>query len=211
MTEEIWKDIPKTGKSNMNYQVSNLGRVKRLPGSFISWNRFKHCVTNVKEKILKHGVDQKGYHVVVLYGKMIKVHRLVAIAFLSNEENHPIINHINSITSDNRVENLEWCTYSHNAIHSYQIGNKKGFLGRTNNMNKFTETQIIEVKKHLDNDTDVRVISDITGVTLNTVRHIRDGKSWSWLTGIPHKKRKSRHNGIHKRGKKPVDTTTETK
>lgn len=41
-------------------------------------------------------------------------HRLVAIAFIDNPNNYPIINHINENRCDNRVENLEWCTDAYN-------------------------------------------------------------------------------------------------
>ena len=43
-----------------------------------------------------------------------RVHRLVAIAFIPNEDNLPEINHINHVRDDNRVENLQWCTTEQN-------------------------------------------------------------------------------------------------
>ena len=50
--------------------------------------------------------------------KTIKVHTLIADTFISNPNNFKIINHINEIKTDNRVENLEWCTNKYNNIYN---------------------------------------------------------------------------------------------
>lgn len=105
--EEIWKDI--CGYEGL-YQVSNCGRVK----SFRKWKR----ASCPEEYVLKHSLNNGGYHFVTLYTgggrKKILVHRLVAEAFIPNPDGLPHINHIDEDKGNNRADNLEWCTPQYN-------------------------------------------------------------------------------------------------
>lgn len=115
-TTEEWKDIK--GYED-NYQISSLGRVR-------SKDRYEYMVINDgyrlrRGQLIKGELDKQGYHRVGLWKdakcRKFLVHRLVAKAFLPNSKKHPIINHIDEDPMNNRVENLEWCSYSYNSTY----------------------------------------------------------------------------------------------
>ena len=108
---EQWKDIE--GYEG-RYQVSNLGRVKSLPilkrnGNGYYWT---------KEKIRRLKINEDGYQAITLVEnskfKTYTIHRLVATAFIENPNNYSEVNHIDEIKTNNRVDNLEWCTHAYN-------------------------------------------------------------------------------------------------
>ena len=102
--KELFKSI--TGYEGL-YEVSNLGNVRRIAG--------KGCIETRVLKLIK---QLNGYLYVGLCKnnkvKLHRVHRLVATAFIDNPENLPCINHIDENKENNRVDNLEWCSYSYN-------------------------------------------------------------------------------------------------
>lgn len=122
---EIWKDIE--GYENL-YQVSNLGRVKSLGNGNARNPNFQ------KERIMK-ARDNKGYLQVGLSKdgkkKRYQIHRLVAIAFIQNPNNLPQVNHISEDKTNNRVDNLEWCSAKYNI--NYGTRNKRMSESLTNN------------------------------------------------------------------------------
>ena len=123
---EKWKEI----EGYTDYMVSNLGNVKSL--------KFD------KEINLKSLKTKNGYFRVELYkdGKRKRklIHRLVAEAFIPNSDNKPCIDHINTDKTDNRVENLRWCTQEENMNNPFtkekmSISNI-GKLGREHHLSK---------------------------------------------------------------------------
>ena len=116
MQNEIWKDVP--GYAGL-YQVSNTGRVKSFK------NQYGHGI-----RILKGEKTQAGYIQVSLNKKRYKIHRLVAMAFIPNPDVLPQINHKNEIKTDNRAENLEWCTAKYNVNYGTAIERRSKKRGK---------------------------------------------------------------------------------
>ena len=110
-----WKNI----EGFKSYQISDTGLVKSLPKRGNKSNFL----------ILKESDNGKGYKKVGLNEdgkfKQFYIHRLVAKAFIPNPENKKTVNHKNGIKHDNRVENLEWNTYSENNFHSVNVLKRK--------------------------------------------------------------------------------------
>ena len=114
--EEIWKEIENT---NGMYFVSNLGNVKKQNKSIKKTER-KDGYVKVR---INHGDCVKNYF----------VHRLVALAFIPNENNLPQVNHIDGNKSNNTVANLEWCSEKENQKHRIEVLHKD-MVGENNPM-----------------------------------------------------------------------------
>lgn len=96
------------------YEVSNLGNVKSLKRLSTVWDGYQ----KKKDRLLKPNINNNGYATVSLCKdakvKVMLIHRLVAIAFVPNPHNKPIVDHIDTNPLNNRADNLRWCTQKEN-------------------------------------------------------------------------------------------------
>lgn len=107
----MWKDIK--GYEG-HYRISSFGVVMSL-------KKFNKSAIESDILMLSPKVDAYGYHEVGLrmdgVVKYMKIHRLVAMAFIENSENKPQVNHIDANKLNNNLSNLEWATSQEDANH----------------------------------------------------------------------------------------------
>ncbi len=173
--EEIWKDIK---EYEGLYQVSNLGRIRRLV--FIN-----NIIKKEKIKILKLYTNTRNRQYVTLYKNNIRknciVHRLVAKEFIPNLQNLPEINHIDGNPSNNVVTNLEWCTKKYNMKHAYynELNNLKKYNERNKKSIMRSDGKIYDCSYSAAQDMGVTVFS-IRDVLKNRIKTCK-GYSFKYI------------------------------
>ena len=166
-----------------DYEVSNLGRVR-------SWRQGIRSKPKSKPVIIA-GSDRLGYRAVDLYDRMsghkqFGIHRLVCEAFLLNPGDKPYVNHKNFDRSDNRAENLEWCTAHENTLHAKAGGRCNGGHGASelNGGKRHPKAKLSlgdarRIKELLANGEKQRVIAEMFGVGRTAIADIKRGRTWS--------------------------------
>ena len=121
-----WQNV-----GNTNIMVSDQGEF---------YDKDKMCF--VEPRVYDYGYSR------VKVGKEWKdCHRLVAMYFLPNPNNYKYVNHKNSIKSDNRVDNLEWCTNEYNSRYAQENGEiKKNVILKINAFTNEIEEEIPNIK-----------------------------------------------------------------
>ena len=171
MTKPIPATVSKPIKGYEDcYQVTNDGQIISLERAVIMQGYSRQ----IKARLRKLN---KGRYMMVCLTKggsreTRLVHRLVAEAFIPNPNSLPCINHKDFNTHNNRVDNLEWCTYKDNTRHRYA----NNHCGRV-----YTDEQIVEARRLDAGGLSRREIREKLGITTTSLQAILTGHSWKHL------------------------------
>ena len=181
-----------------DYEISETGRV------------FSNKRATRKE--LKVTYVQNAYALVSLSSRSKSVHRLVALAFIANPENKPLVNHIDGDKHNNVVTNLEWVTHKENSQHACDTGLNPKQKGETNAMAKLSNAKcyslITEMLSGLSNEE----LAEEFSLHPRYVSLIRGKKRWIAMWDddfrgiIPPKSSKPRTRGTKVRSTLSTDT-----
>jgi hypothetical protein len=179
MEQEIWKDI-----KNFEglYQISSLGRIKRLNSEIIA---IEHWGKGIIARIIKERILAKahlrGYELVSLKknGKQTtrQVHRLVAETFIPNPLNKPQINHKDCNKENNHINNLEWVTDKENKEHA--VLNGKMPKGEKSGKAKLNEFQVRVIRR--SEELSERELAKIFKVHSTTIRYAIVRETWKHI------------------------------
>lgn len=137
---------------------------------------YVHQPISAKE-LVGNRLSQKGYKRVNIKNKVFFVHRLIALTFIENTEKKPFINHKNGIKTDNRVENLEWCTNKENRNHA--VANN--LQARGESISHLKNEDIFKIRKLYGNNISQYEIAKMFNCCQQTISKIVRRSSWTHI------------------------------
>lgn len=164
---ELWRDIP----GYEDRQASTAGRIRK-----VSTGEIVTPYTN------------KGYQFItlrIIEGRYIDtvprtVHYLAMLTFVGERPDGMHINHKNGIKTDNRVENLEYCTPAENSRHAADV--LKRFSGITRRGGKLTTEQVREIRQRYANGGETHnSLAKAFGVSKCSINEILQRRAWKYI------------------------------
>lgn len=172
--QEEWRWIP--GYEG-RYMVSSSGRIK----SFVKYNTGKIISERRKNNC---GYPSVRLRYAPKKSEQFLVHRLVAKAFIPNSENKPFINHKNFIKSDNRIENLEWCTQHENMLYTNEHNGPHSIRGTKNMWAKLNENDVLNIRDLRKQGKSGPQIAQMFNISISHANMVSRKSSWKHLKDV---------------------------
>jgi len=163
----VWKEID---GYNGDYLISDNGKVKSVRTNRIMKSNLRTGYPSV-------GLSLKGKT------KNVRIHRIVAMEFIDNPYDKRCVNHIDGNKENNNASNLEWATHSENNLHAMRNGLNQAPRGHDQNFSKLTNENVKKICERLENNEIPKDICKAFNVSGRTIYDIKQGNTWSWLTG----------------------------
>lgn len=144
-------------------------------------SRTGRIFSEISNKIMKPGTNPKGYHYIGAHfkphkkKKYLQLQKIIATVFCGGYHKGLVVDHINGIRTDNRVENLEWVTQSENCLRAWKSGTHKKVLGEANHATKYTDKEIDAMCQLVASGKTPKEVSILTGICIGTIQNIIGG------------------------------------
>lgn len=139
-------------------------------------------IRNAKTKRILHEFKGKdGYLRTQFGGKSRTVHRVIAKTFLPKDEARIYVNHIDGDKTNNKVENLEWCTFSENMKHAYNNGLMKSRTGANNGRSILSEEDVRFIRQNCKKRDPIysrKALAERFNVAHQTISAVLSGQNW---------------------------------
>lgn len=164
--------------------------VSEFPGLYeVSSCGLLRSVRNRRPRILKPGLNEHGYLRFQIHASDGKrycrlVNRMVCEAFHGPPPpDRPLAAHLNGIRTDNRAENLQWCSPRENASHKVAHGTL--LFGESHPQSKLTSDAVRDIRSRPPQKVGLKDLAQKYGVSWETVASIRRGKGWERIPALP--------------------------
>lgn len=159
---EEWRAIRSVEGASATYEVSSCGRVRRAITA-------PRCRASRPGRLLNPDRHNSGYLRVSLRvdGTVhrVFVHRLVACEFLPEARKGAQVNHRDGNKTNNRIDNLEWCTAQQNVRHAWDTGLCTALTGEDASRAKLTDRDAVVIRAARQRGVKIKTLAEVFGVT----------------------------------------------
>ena len=171
MAAEIWKDVK--GYEGL-YEVSDLGQVRNARTMLLL--SVHERSKGRKYSSMSVGLFKNGKQ------RQVSMHRIIAFAFIENEDNKPFINHKDGNPRNNQLGNLEWCTAKENSQHASRSGLLRPMRGEDCGTSKLKERDVLRIKEMYKTKKYRQwELGKMFGVGQDQISRVISGDNWKYL------------------------------